>query len=87
MKSVKRNRRCKDVIASEARQSMDRFVPRDDGINGYMGMNPPASAERLPKLRRRARLAPRAAREVDAENQYLDGHGGMLTAEHKSVKR
>ena len=26
--------------------------------------------------RRRAGLTPRAAGEVDAENQYLDGHGG-----------
>ena len=28
----------------------------------------------LESLRRRARLTPRAAREVDAENQNLDGH-------------
>jgi hypothetical protein len=47
---------------------------------GHMGMNPPACAERLPKLRRRAGLTPRAAREMNAENQYLDGHGRIVVA-------
>jgi len=39
-------------------------------------LKPPAYKARLQSLRRRARLTPRAAREVDAENQNLDGHGG-----------
>jgi hypothetical protein len=37
-------------------------------------------------LRRRAGLAPRAAGEVDAENQYLDRHGLMVAIWAKGVK-
>jgi hypothetical protein len=40
----------------------------------------------LKSLRGRARLAPRAAREVNAENQNLDGHGPMVVAEPSNVK-
>jgi hypothetical protein len=40
----------------------------------------------LKTLRRCAGLAPRAAREVDAENQYLDGHGLMVVAGARCVK-
>lgn len=39
-------------------------------------LKPPTYKERLQSLRRGAGFAPRAAREVDAENQNLDGHGG-----------
>jgi len=42
------------------------------------GLKPPTYKERLQGLRRRAGLAPRAAREVDAENQNLDGHAAIV---------
>jgi hypothetical protein len=40
----------------------------------------------LKTLRRCAGLAPRAAGEVDAENQNLDGHGLMVVAGALYVK-
>jgi hypothetical protein len=39
--------------------------------------------KRLKSLRRRARLAPRAACEVDAENQNLDRHGLIVRGLHR----
>jgi hypothetical protein len=39
------------------------------------GLKPPTYKIRSTKLRRRAGFAPRAAREVDSNDQDLDGHG------------
>jgi hypothetical protein len=41
----------------------------------------------LNSLRRGARLAPRAAREVNTDDQTLDGHGPMVAARLSVVKR
>jgi hypothetical protein len=44
------------------------------------GLKPPTYKERLQSPRWRAGLASRAAREVNADDQNLDGHGAMVTA-------
>jgi hypothetical protein len=41
----------------------------------------------LKVLRRRTGLASRAAREVNTDDQYLDGHGPMVIAGLPFVKR
>jgi hypothetical protein len=86
LKSVKQIGRCKEVIASDTGSLWIASCLAMTASMGHSGMNPPACAERSIQLRRRARLAPRAAREVDAENQNLDSHGLMVVAGAGRVK-